>query len=342
MQNGIRHLRHIKIWYRPDVKHWDRMHGGMKTWVDEFLPSFQQRNPEIKVELKTVEDPAEVNGDHRFPRLVGYWLNGTAQTWAVRRYSAESINSFVHEMRNTCNDVDARPHQAAVIETHTASVQGKWTPYLWMRDEPAPEPVDHEARWKSDVKEIAKYVRMKKEHRESEFEKKNQLAVHTRRRMEERWQNEVFPYTVGTDTQAVPGRLYLDETRSIFQEAGSNPPPDSLGAGDGFMGGFVRPFHRNEMSVASGGEDKYSSQALPLHGGDVPPFAGAPFTSGYGDYENFWKNWDLFHYSSVNYRPPLSSLQKSDTTTTGIRRRIEKSIAKEGEMARNAQWQKES
>eukprot|EP01064_Diplonema_japonicum_P029629 TRINITY_DN4847_c0_g2_i5.p1 TRINITY_DN4847_c0_g2~~TRINITY_DN4847_c0_g2_i5.p1 ORF type:complete len:360 (+),score=78.10 TRINITY_DN4847_c0_g2_i5:52-1080(+) len=310
MQNGIRHLRAIKIWYRPDVPVHDQWHGGMRDWVENWLPEFERKNPDVKVDVVTLTDPMEMTGDVKFPRMSGYYLNGTAMTYACKKFDVEAINMMVHEMRNTCNDCEPRPHQHAVIETHTESIQGRWTPYLWMSDTTVPEEVDHEDVWKKDIKDIAKYVRLKKEHREAEFEKQNYVNVDTRRKMETRWAEQVFPYTVGAETTAVPGRLFLEETKTLFPESGQTPGASRLEhGGGGFMGGFTRPYSKSELSTLSNHlkDDDYGASTTQA-GGTIPPFAGAPFSEGYDKYENFWKNWDLFNHTSSTYRPPLTSL----------------------------------
>ena len=63
MQNGIKHLRKVKIWYRPDVNSYNLAYGGMKTFVDTMLEDFKTKNPDIDVELETVQDPEQALGD---------------------------------------------------------------------------------------------------------------------------------------------------------------------------------------------------------------------------------------------------------------------------------------
>eukprot|EP00754_Rhynchopus_humris_P043262 Rhum_TRINITY_DN3102_c0_g1::Rhum_TRINITY_DN3102_c0_g1_i1::g.9646::m.9646 len=352
MQNGIRHLRKVKIWYRPDVNTFDVAYGGMKAFVDTQLEDFKAKNPQVDVEVETVDDPEQALGDPRFPRMTGYYLNGTAQTHFCEKYSPEAINITLHNMRNTLNDCPDRPHQMAVLHTDLPSVQGTWSPYLWLKDRPLTEnelleqaATTPDDAWKDEIKDIARYVRAKKEKREEEFTRRHYIASATKKKMESRWENEVFPYTVGTDTAAVPGRLFLEETRTIFPEAGGTPPQSAQeGGGGGFMGGFVSPYGRSESSVlgtseGSLGSDKYSvSQSQ--RGGNVPPFAGAPFTSGYGDYENFWSNWDLFHSSSQTYRPPPTAIPPQGIAEE--RRLMKEKAAQRMQRGREDNWAKES
>eukprot|EP01061_Rhynchopus_euleeides_P010371 TRINITY_DN19814_c0_g1_i1.p2 TRINITY_DN19814_c0_g1~~TRINITY_DN19814_c0_g1_i1.p2 ORF type:complete len:353 (+),score=94.60 TRINITY_DN19814_c0_g1_i1:270-1328(+) len=352
MQNGIRHLRALKIVYRPDVRPWEYHAGGMKTFVEDgWLERFQQRNPDVKVEIQTVEDAIARQGDHHFPRVVGYYLNGSAQTVFASRLSAEAIEQNIYELRNTVNERAPLPGQNAVIETHTKSVQGMWTPYLWMKDSViVDEGETAEDDWREDIKQIAKFVRLKKEHREREFTRRHYIDMRTKKRMEERWEEQVFPYTVGTETRAVPGRLFLEETKTLFPEAGETPPASATEkGGGGYMGGFVSPYSKAEASVLGSDmqqgttyiatNDKYSVNKF-QRGGTVPPFAGAPFTSGYGDYENFWKNWDLFNYSSQRYRPPAA--QVPPVGLRKERRQHELSSRIRMQKGREDNWAKES
>ena len=197
---------------------------------------------------------------------MGYYLNGTSQTILAARFGAEAIDQMIYQMRNTCNEGSPLPAQNAVIKTHTPSVQGMWTPYLWMKDAQLVEEAEPEDAWRDEIKDIAKFVRMKKIHRDREFEKKNYVAAKTRQKLENRWQEEVFPYTVGQDTRAVPGRLFLEETKTIFPEAGQTPPQSSLEkGGGGYMGGFVSPFSKAETSAL--GSDSEQGNAF-VHTGD--------------------------------------------------------------------------
>ena len=64
MQNGVRHFRALKIVYRPDVPNYEYICGGMKKWVEgSWLADFKARNPEVSVEVQTVDDPIERQGD---------------------------------------------------------------------------------------------------------------------------------------------------------------------------------------------------------------------------------------------------------------------------------------
>ena len=75
-------------------------------------------------------------------------------------------------------------------------------------------------------------------------------------------------------------------------------------------------------------------------GGNVPPFAGAPFTSGYGDYENFWSNWDLFHSSSQQYRPPAHAVPPIGIAQE--RHRLMRAAEFRMQRGREDNWAKES
>eukprot|EP01065_Artemidia_motanka_P027432 TRINITY_DN3263_c3_g3_i1.p1 TRINITY_DN3263_c3_g3~~TRINITY_DN3263_c3_g3_i1.p1 ORF type:complete len:392 (+),score=90.56 TRINITY_DN3263_c3_g3_i1:113-1177(+) len=310
MQNGVRFLRRINVFYDPRCSRWHVGAGGCKVWVDEWLPKWRERNPDVEVNLVGLTDPRMLHGDFRYPKIEGEYLSGAVTTWQLDGQSAEACEQAANDMRNTCNDSEPRPHDHAVIETQQPSVQGIWTPYLWMKDAPAPAVIDWEQRWRDELRDIAKYVRSKKEHREREFKRKNWVGVGVRERMQKRWKEEVFPYTIGPETRAVPGRIHLDETKTIFQDSGSTPRQEDLEPGGGaFMGGFVSPYRGGEESAAAiggtGTGDTNKFDAKRAGAGavyNVPPFAGAPFTTGYRDYENFWKNWDLFHHTSVTYR----------------------------------------
>eukprot|EP01060_Flectonema_neradi_P011921 TRINITY_DN18869_c0_g1_i1.p1 TRINITY_DN18869_c0_g1~~TRINITY_DN18869_c0_g1_i1.p1 ORF type:complete len:362 (+),score=60.63 TRINITY_DN18869_c0_g1_i1:40-1125(+) len=305
MQNGIRHLRHVRIWYRPDVTRCDVWHGGMLQYIQDYLPSFQKTNPEVKIETHTLVDQHEKYGNEQFPKIVGYYLNGTAITIRAWKMDPEGIDQHVYDMRNRCNDVEPRPHQNKVIQSDQESIQGSYTPLLWLKEGNLPPQEDYDELWKEEVKDIAKYVRRKKHHREQQFNKKYFVQTETKKKMEKRWKETVFPYTIGSNMEAVPGRMHLEDTKQIFQESASSPPASALErGGGGFMGGFVSPFSASEKTVMSDGMTGSSYDVDGYQtGGKVPPFAGAPYESGFGDYENFWKNWDLFHYSSASYRP---------------------------------------
>ena len=202
--------------------------------------------------------------------MTGYYLNGTAQTHFCEKYSAEGIEVALHAMRNTLNNCPDRPHQMAILETDMPSVQGTWSPYLFMKDRPLTKSeleahlaVTPDDAWKDEIKDIARYVRAKKEKRDEEFARRHFIASATKKKMESRWENEVFPYTVGTDTAAVPGRLFLEETRTIFPEAGGTPPRSAQeGGGGGFMGGFVSPYSRSEASVLGTSEGSLGSDKV--------------------------------------------------------------------------------
>ena len=258
MQNGIRHLRHIRIWFRPDVPRGDRWHGGMLQYIQDYLPKFQDQNPEVKIETHTLVEQHEKYGNEQFPKIVGYYLNGTAVTIRAWKMNPEGIHQHIHELRNRCNDVEQRPHQTRVIKSDQESIQGSYTPLLWLKEDYLPEPYNYDELWKDEVKDIAKFVRRKKQHREQEFNKKYFVQVETRKKMEKRWKDTVFPYTIGSNMEAVPGRMHLEDTKTIFQEAGSSPPQSALErGGGGFMGGFVSPYSASEKSaLTSGGGNK--------------------------------------------------------------------------------------
>eukprot|EP00756_Hemistasia_phaeocysticola_P025106 Hpha_TRINITY_DN15988_c2_g3::TRINITY_DN15988_c2_g3_i2::g.70408::m.70408 len=311
MQNGVRHLRRVVVYYANNVPRYEPQHGGVVEWVNDWLPKFRERRPEIEVVLHPLNDPRLINTESSYPRVEGEYLSGTLSTWLVGRKSAEAVDMVIGEMCNTLNAEEPRPHIGMVIETNMESVQGMWTPYLWMKDKPAPKVVDWHSRWVDELQDIAKYVREKKTHREKDFARKHWLSLGVRKRMQKRWDEEVFPYTVGPQTRAVPGRLHMDDTRSIFQDPSSTPRDEDLSPqGGAFMGGFVSPYRGGEEASASIGgtgtgdtnkfdAKRYGSGAVK----NVPAFSGAPFTTGYGDYENFWKNWDLFHFTSGQYDP---------------------------------------
>eukprot|EP01062_Namystynia_karyoxenos_P067081 TRINITY_DN60982_c0_g1_i1.p1 TRINITY_DN60982_c0_g1~~TRINITY_DN60982_c0_g1_i1.p1 ORF type:complete len:351 (+),score=108.80 TRINITY_DN60982_c0_g1_i1:98-1150(+) len=311
MQRGVRYLRRVRVHYDPGVPYWEPTYGGVKEWVDEWLPKWKERNPGVDVQLVPLTDVREMVGNNQSVKVTGEYITGAVTTWMLGRYSAESIEMAVNQMRNTCNDHEDRPHEHVVLESEMESVQGMWTPYLWMRDRPEPANMDWKQCWQDELRDIAKYVRQKKQQREKDFATKYWMDVGIKKRMQKRWDEQVFPYTVGPETRAVPGRLFLEDTKTIFQDSGSTPSRNDLEPGGGaFMGGFVSPYRGGEEAAApiggtgTGDTNKFDAK----RGGagavyNVPPFAGAPFKSGYGDYENFWQNWDLFHHSSTRYAP---------------------------------------
>eukprot|EP00755_Sulcionema_specki_P001457 Sspe_Gene.116940::Locus_107134_Transcript_1_1_Confidence_1.000_Length_1128::g.116940::m.116940 len=346
MQRGVRYLRQLQLWYRDDVPKWHHEFGGMKEWVDDWLPHFRRSNPEVNVIVHPITDVRFRQGDKNFPRATGEYINGSATTWALYRMSSESIDMAIHEMRNTCNDCEARPAQHEVVETKQPSIQGMWTPYLWMKDKTVPQEFDAQAGWREDLQDIARYVRTKKEHREREFREKYAIELSAKEKMEQRWKEEVFPYTIGPETKAIPGRLFLEETRSIIQDAGQRPPDSAMeGSGSGFMGGFVSPMAaRGHDSMSVTGPDKYST-AFRDQPTTVPPFAGAPFTTGYGDYENFWQNWDLFHAASPRYVDDDLHVARSDTEKAHIAHRKREKAASQRHLYESEQqrrWDDES
>uniref|UniRef100_A0A6U4K2F5 Large ribosomal subunit protein mL43 n=1 Tax=Hemiselmis andersenii TaxID=464988 RepID=A0A6U4K2F5_HEMAN len=94
---------------------------GVKAFVENRLPKFQQRYPHLDIEAKVK------SGKH--PHLEGFYQNGVNKPIGVKNESAQDVwrrAAFLVEQWGGKHTVSQQGHR---VRTRSQTVQGMWTPY---------------------------------------------------------------------------------------------------------------------------------------------------------------------------------------------------------------------
>ncbi|GFR43338.1 hypothetical protein Agub_g4408 [Astrephomene gubernaculifera] len=92
---------------------------GMRLFLNEALPAFQEQNPQLAVE--------EVVRRYRHPMLVALYRNGRSKPICVKNQAPKDIMEHISWLRNS----HGRGQEYQVVRsrhlTRSPSVQGQWT-----------------------------------------------------------------------------------------------------------------------------------------------------------------------------------------------------------------------
>jgi large subunit ribosomal protein L43 len=99
--------------------------SGLRDFVEHDLINFARTNPGIAVYLKPRRKPT--------PILVADYLNGTSHWCNLRLFTHQQVKQWVHYYVNRSGDQIKRYRK--MIHTDHPSVQGHWTPFLYLPGE---------------------------------------------------------------------------------------------------------------------------------------------------------------------------------------------------------------
>eukprot|EP01012_Entosiphon_sulcatum_P006801 TRINITY_DN13294_c0_g1_i1.p1 TRINITY_DN13294_c0_g1~~TRINITY_DN13294_c0_g1_i1.p1 ORF type:complete len:215 (+),score=47.90 TRINITY_DN13294_c0_g1_i1:72-716(+) len=202
-RNGEWMLKRLLI-----VAHRGPSNVGMRQFIKERLPYFRERNPQVQISFLH-------NASYGPGSLIGYYVTGRRRRLECNNLTAESIEVQAWRMRNEWGE-EAPKVDYHYQERAQKSIQGVWTPYLWLADAPVPSP-----------SQIARLEQREASKREKELQHMRQVMldlVDSRRKSEEAGEQRLPADSpklfekIGSTVERVPVVLRKDVDRLIAEK----------------------------------------------------------------------------------------------------------------------------
>lgn len=117
-RNGVLCLQKVIFSYSPNMGS-----PGVRQFFALYLPSFNQKYPEVEVEIRPRFWPET--------SVTGVYRDGSEKCYSVKYLSPMGIAIRLNKLVNEGND-SSLPFSAAHLHYQRRSVQGTWNPWLWL------------------------------------------------------------------------------------------------------------------------------------------------------------------------------------------------------------------